>query len=101
MDNRQTLPGGRPMNVNPSARAQEIRRLLDAERRKSGRFMDMQRLLGRYALERFFYRLGTSPYADKFILKGALLLAIYLPDEYRSTRDGDLLARGYYTRQTL
>jgi hypothetical protein len=35
------------------------------------------------------------------VLKGALLLAVYLPDEHRSTRDGDLLLFGRYTRQSL
>lgn len=89
------------MTVDKAARAQEIRRMLEAERKKFVRYQDMQRLLSRYALERFLYRLGASPHAGKFVLKGALLLAIYLPDEYRSTRDGDLLAHGRYTRQSL
>ena len=34
---------------------------------------DYQRILGRYAIERFLYRLGNSTYRDKFAIKGATL----------------------------
>lgn len=44
-----------------------------------------------YVLERFLYRLASSPDSDRFVLKGGLLLAIY--DARRPTRDGDLLAQ--------
>jgi hypothetical protein len=37
---------------------------------------DYQRVLGRYAVERFLYRLGRSPYRDKFALKGATLFTL-------------------------
>ena len=37
---------------------------------------DYQRVLGRYAIERFLYRLGRSPYRDKFAVKGATLFKI-------------------------
>ena len=33
--------------------------------------VQLEYLLLRYALERFLYRLGVSPYANQFILKGA------------------------------
>lgn len=33
-----------------------------------------QKLLQYFATERFLYRLAQSPYADRFVLKGALLL---------------------------
>jgi len=58
--------------------------------RKSG--MDFQLLLTRYVLERLLYRLGASDYRDEFILKGAMLCAMWL-DPFRNTRDLDLLAR--------
>ncbi len=32
---------------------------------------DFQRLLGRYGMERFLYRLGASGEQDRFVLKGA------------------------------
>jgi len=41
-----------------------------------------------YALEGFLARLATSPHADKFVLKGGVLLAAY--DARRPTRDVDL-----------
>jgi predicted nucleotidyltransferase component of viral defense system len=47
-------------------------------------------ILQYYAMERFLYRLSLSKYADKFILKGALMLrALGLPDA-RPTMDIDL-----------
>ena len=45
-----------------------------------------------YGLERFLYRLSVSPYRDRFILKGALLFRVWGTDEFRPTRDVDVLA---------
>ena len=56
--------------------------------------MDFNLLLTRYAIERFLYRLTQSPYADQFVLKGAMLLQIWLPEAGRPTRDLDLLGFG-------
>lgn len=39
------------------------------------------------------YRLCQSPYADQFVLKGALLLRVWRLSSMRSTRDIDLLGR--------
>ena len=50
--------------------------------------------LVRYACERFLYRLGASPARNRCILKGATLLAIWMEEPYRATRDVDLLAAG-------
>ncbi len=44
-----------------------------------------------YAIERFLYRLGQSPYCDDFILKGALAFQVWGGPLHRSTRDIDLL----------
>lgn len=52
---------------------------------------DFQRILGRYALERFLYRLSCHPAGKNFILKGALLFEIWGGSIYRPTRDADLL----------
>ncbi len=51
-------------------------------------------VLTRYALERLLYRLGKSPHADAFILKGALLFALWEGRSHRATRDLDLLGFG-------
>ena len=44
-----------------------------------------------YAIERFLYRLGLSPYKDTFILKGGVLFLTLDIDFPRPTRDIDLL----------
>lgn len=44
-------------------------------------------------MERFLYRLSRSDHATKFILKGALLLRVWEPAVYRTTRDIDFLGR--------
>ena len=36
--------------------------------------MDPNRVLARFATERFLYRLSRSPFAERFVLKGALLM---------------------------
>lgn len=60
--------------------------------RKGGEPFDL--ILVHYALERFLYRIAISPFADRFMLKGALLYFVWDQDVYRPTRDGDLLASG-------
>jgi hypothetical protein len=50
-------------------------------------------LLQYYAMERFLYRLSVSPYADRFVLKGALMLAAWKSPVTRPTMDIDLLGR--------
>ena len=46
-----------------------------------------------YGMERFLYRFSQSKYADKFILKGALLFTAWNIPERRTTLDIDFLAR--------
>jgi hypothetical protein len=55
---------------------------------------DYQRVLGRYAIERFLYRLGRSPYRDKFAIKGATLFTLWTGHTHRPTKDLDLLGQG-------
>jgi len=50
-----------------------------------------QEILQYYAMERFLYRMSQSPHADRFILKGALLLRIWQSPQFRPTMDIDLL----------
>ncbi len=66
-------------------------RLLDLAK---ARGEDFDLVLTRFALERLLYRLSVSPHADRFVLKGAMLVAVWLPDAFRATRDLDLLGRG-------
>ena len=55
---------------------------------------DFNQVLVRFALERFLYRLGSSAHADRFVLKGALLFALWYDLPHRPTRDADLLGFG-------
>jgi predicted nucleotidyltransferase component of viral defense system len=55
---------------------------------------DYQRMLGRYAIERFLYRLGQSSYRDRFVLKGATLFTLWTGHTHRPTKDLDLLGWG-------
>jgi hypothetical protein len=48
----------------------------------------------RYAIERFLYRLSRSRQSGKFILKGAMLWAIWTGRPHRPTKDLDLLGLG-------
>jgi len=58
---------------------------------------DYQRMLGKYAIERFLYRLGQSPYRDRFALKGAMLFTLWTGQTHRPTKDLDLLGWGSST----
>ncbi len=64
---------------------------------------DFSRLLVRYALERFLYRLSQSEHQDKFVLKGAMLFTLWLPDRpmHRATKDLDLLGYGDPTTESV
>jgi predicted nucleotidyltransferase component of viral defense system len=45
-----------------------------------------------YALERLLYRLSVSAHVDRFVLKGAMLFRLWGGDDFRATRDLDLLS---------
>ena len=55
---------------------------------------DFNLLLLRYGVERLLYRLSISTYADRFILKGASLFLVWKVQDYRVTKDADLLGFG-------
>lgn len=78
---------GEVSNIGASVRA----RLLARARAEH---QDFQILLTRYALERLLYRLSVSDKRDDFILKGAMLFAVWRDDPFRPTRDLDFLGRG-------
>jgi hypothetical protein len=54
-------------------------------------------LLQYFALERFLYRLGISPYSSRFVLKGALMFGVWQGPFSRPTRDVDLLGHVEHT----
>ena len=62
---------------------------------------EFELFLVRYACERFLYRLGKSAVRDRCILKGATLLALWMKEPYRATRDIDLLAFGESDEETV
>lgn len=51
-------------------------------------------VLTRFASERVLFRLGESPHANRFVLKGAMLIMIWFDNPYRGTGDLDLLGFG-------
>lgn len=52
-----------------------------------------QELLQYYAMERFLYRLSTTPHRARFVLKGALMLHVWDAPLARATKDLDFLGR--------
>ncbi len=75
-----------PKNIPASIR----QRLLN--RAKSDR-RPFNELVQYYAMERLLYRLSQSVHADRFILKGALMLRVWHSPEHRPTMDIDMLGR--------
>ena len=74
-------------NIGASVRA----RLLHLSKVK-GQSFDL--VLTRFALERLLFRLSQSPHAERFVLKGAMLMMSWFDDPHRGTRDLDLLGFG-------
>lgn len=85
----------RPLrNVAASVHA----RLLTRSRESGENF---QFLLQRYSAERFLYRLGRSPHREHFVLKGAMLFALWGGSIYRPTRDLDFTRYGSSEAATI
>ncbi|MGB5281020.1 MAG: nucleotidyl transferase AbiEii/AbiGii toxin family protein, partial [Arenicellales bacterium] len=78
------MSSGKPGNVAASVR----QRLLNLARSDKRPFNE---LLQYYAMERFLYRLSLSAHAERFILKGALMLRAWKSPEIRPTMDIDML----------
>lgn len=77
------------LQVNRAASVKDkLLRLAKAQ----GQPFDM--MLVRYGLERLLYRLSISKYRNRFILKGGLLVTLWVDDAKRVTRDVDLLGQG-------
>jgi predicted nucleotidyltransferase component of viral defense system len=67
------------------------RRLYDLSRERGE---DFQLILTWYAAERLLYRLSRSKHSKEFILKGAMLLNVWMDRSHRPTRDLDLSGQG-------
>jgi len=63
--------------------------------------VDPNLVLVRFAVERFLYRLSRSPHAGRFVLKGALLMLVWLGETIRPTRDADFLGFGDLSEESL
>jgi predicted nucleotidyltransferase component of viral defense system len=77
----------KPVNIAASVRD----RLASMAKKRGG---DTELLLTRYVLERLLYRLSLSSFRDEFVLKGAMLQALWMENPFRDTRDLDLHGRG-------
>ncbi|WP_414899746.1 nucleotidyl transferase AbiEii/AbiGii toxin family protein [Sphingomonas flavalba] len=75
------------MNIAASVK----QRLLNLARAE-GRAYDV--VLVRYALERLLYRLSISEHRGTFILKGGMLVTLWIESSSRETRDADFLGHG-------
>lgn len=73
-------------------REESIRQRLRNEVRRRGE--DVQFALQRYAMERLLFRLGESRHRERFVLKGAMLFALWGGSAYRPTRDLDFTGYG-------
>lgn len=77
--------------MSPNLAASVRARLLNIAKAQG---VDFNQVLVRFALERILYRLAQSQHADRFLLKGALLFALWYDMPHRATRDADLLGSG-------
>jgi len=87
------------MNVAPKNQAASVKARLQYEAAR--RSEDFNLLLLRYGIERLLFRLSQSPYADRFLLKGAMLFVIWDEKTHRPTRDLDLLGFGPSEKEDL
>lgn len=71
--------------------ADAVRRLL--RRRADELGLDFEQALQFYAIERFLFRLAQSSSAERFIVKGAVMLRVWDAAVARPTRDVDFLGR--------
>lgn len=63
--------------------------------------VEFTHILVRYAIERTLYRLSISEHAERFCLKGAMLLSLWSDHPYRPTLDVDLLCYGDSSSESI
>lgn len=80
------------MAKTPTNMAKSVKDRLLNIARQEGRVFDV--LLVRFALERLLYRLSVSEHRERFVLKGGMLVTVWVKDDNRVTRDADFLGHG-------
>lgn len=76
---------------NVTNRAASVQARLRNHARATNR--PLQELIQYYAMERFLYRLSTTPHRARLVLKGALMLHVWDAPLARATKDLDFLGR--------
>lgn len=84
---------------NPTNIAASVRQRLLNHATKTKQ--DFQVVLAQYGFERLLYRMSQSPFAGQFTLKGALMFLVWTGEQYRPTRDMDLMSRKKRTSAEL
>jgi Nucleotidyl transferase AbiEii toxin, Type IV TA system len=87
------------MSAPPKNLAASVKARLQNEAARRGE--DFNLLLLRYGIERLLFRLSQSAYADRFLLKGAMLFVVWDEKTHRPTRDLDLLGLGPSEKEDL
>ena len=87
------------MSAAPKKLAASVKARLQNEAARRGD--DFNLLLLRYGIERLLFRLSRSAYADRFLLKGAMLFVVWDEKTHRPTRDLDLLGFGPSEKEDL
>ena len=87
------------MADKPANLAASVKQRLLNIARAQGQVFDV--VLVRFALERLLYRLSISEYRDRFILKGGMLVTLWVEDDNRVTRDCDFLGHGDSSEEGL
>jgi hypothetical protein len=62
---------------------------------------EFQFVLVRYGLERLMYRLSLSPHGHLFTVKGAMMFLVWSGEQYRPTKDLDLMTSRRRTADEL
>ena len=83
-----------PRNIAASIQARLLQRSHELN-------VEHQLTLARFGGERLLYRLSKSEFLDRFILKGAALLLLWMGDATRPTKDVDLLGFGDTSAEAL
>lgn len=92
-ESHETIHGGyRLSKPNQPDAAHFVRVQLTRKSKELG--ADFELLLTRYGLERLLYRLSQSKYVNQFILKGASMFLVWKGQNFRVTKDVDLLGFG-------
>ncbi len=82
-------------NSSPASIRQRLKNLT----REKGQVFEV--VLINYGLERLMYRLSISEHRDSFVLKGGMLVTLWIGDENRVTRDADFLGFGEASEERL